>query len=317
MSRPLVFVFPGQSSRDPEMFARAALVDPDATTQALADFERLAGHPFDGTFETNTNVQLAVHLVTRIYRARVARAGLHAVASAGLSLGEYAHLIHIGALPEHAADTLIAARGRRYDAGPHGMMVAVTPADVGEIEAVLETVRAEHGIEPADLAISNFNSPRQLVIAGRSDAVEAAVVAIERDLFAITTVIEKRVPMHVGRFEPVATAFSEDLSRVPWRVPHATWWSNVRGGAIEDPTAASLVQGMRDHVARPVRWASIVDTIAARHPGAVVLEVGPARVLTGLLARGRHPEVVAMSLDTPNRPVDIDARIEEVRRACT
>lgn len=316
MSRPLVFLFPGQSSRDADMFTRARVVDPETT--ALADFERLAGRPFDGTFESNTDVQLAVHLVTRVHRQRLAREGLHPVASAGLSLGEYAHLIQIGALDEDDADTLIAARGRCYDAGPDGAMVAITPGALDEVEGVLAAVRTEHGIDAADLAVANHNSARQVVIAGSRCAVDLAVEALERDLFAMTKEIESRVPMHVDRFAPVANAFSVALAAISWKTPSTTWWSNVTGGPIEDPTRDTIVQTMRAHVHRRVRWAALLDALAEAHPRAVLLEVGPGRVLTGLHAKAcRRRDLVALALDGRGTEIDIDKKLQEVRDACT
>jgi [acyl-carrier-protein] S-malonyltransferase len=310
-------MFPGQSSRDAEMFARAATVDEGETERALADFERLAGRPFDGTFHHNSDVQIAVHLVTRVFRRGLASAGLRPVASAGLSLGEYAHLLQIEALTEDAADALIAARGRHYDAGPVGTMVAVTAADPAEVQAVLEGLRRRHDWSPDDLAISNYNSPRQVVIAGQADAVAEAAEIIERELYAVTTTIETRVPMHVGRLSPVARAFADDLAAVTWRRPRDTWWSNVTAEGCDCPDAAALIAGMTAHVDHPVRWAPLVDALVARHPGAVFVEVGPGRVLTGLLARGRwHPDVTAIALDDPRGKGRFSQRLEEVRDAC-
>ena len=315
MSRPLVFLFPGQSSRDADMFTRARAIDP--TTSALADFERLAGHPFNGSFANNADVQLAVHLVTRVHRQRLAREGIQPVASAGLSLGEYAHLIQIGALDEDSADALIAARGRCYDAGPDGAMVAVTPGALEEVEGVLAAVRSEHGIDSADLAVANHNSARQVVIAGSRFAVDLAVEALERELFAMTKEIESQVPMHVDRFEPVAAAFAESLATVRWKTPSATWWSNVTGGPIEDPTRDALVETMRAHVHRRVRWAALLDALAEAHPRAVLLEVGPGRVLTGLHAKAcKRRDLVAIALDGRGTEIDFDEKLQEVRDAC-
>jgi len=309
MSRPLVFLFPGQSSRDPDMFVRAQKLDPEAGARALADFERLAGRPFDGTFTSNTDVQLAVHLVTRVHRQRLAREGLRPVASAGLSLGEYAHLIQIGALDESDADRLIAARGRCYDAGPDGVMVAVTPGVLEDVETVLAAVRAEHDIDAADLAVANHNSARQVVIAGSRVGVDRAVDALERELFAMTKEIESRVPMHVDRFAPAAAELQASLEAVAWKTPTATWWSNVVGGPVEDPTRDTIVQTMQAHVHRRVRWAELIEAIAQAHPRAVLLEVGPGRVLTGLHARAcKRRDLVALALD--------HSELQEVRDAC-
>ena len=317
MSRPLVFLFPGQSSRDPNMFVRARAIDLNAVERALEDFERLVGRPFDGTFTTNTDVQLAVHLATRVHRRRLEQEGLQPVASAGLSLGEYAHLIQIGALPEDVADTVIATRGRCYDGGPHGAMVAVTPGALDEVERVLAAIHAEHGIDPADLGIANHNSTRQVVIAGSREAIDLAVEALERELFAMTKEIESRVPMHIDRFAPVAAAFGDALAAVPWQTPRATWWSNVAGGPIEDPNRETLVRTMKAHVHGRVRWAELLDALAEAHPGAVLLEVGPGRVLTGLHARAcKRRGLLALALDGHGTELDFDEKLKAVRHAC-
>ncbi len=317
MSRPLIFVFPGQSSCDPEMFARAAAVAPKAGARALADFRTLAGHPFDGTFSRNLDVQLAVHLTTRVWRECLLAEGLSPVASAGLSLGEYTHLVQIGALTQDASEVLVAARGRHYDTGPSGVMVAVTGPSATEVEASLATVRDRLGLERGELDISNINSPRQVVIAGRSDAVEVAVERLEDDLYAMTTVIESSIPMHVGRFSPVARAFAPDLLRAPWQPPHATWWSNVTGDAVADPNATTLAANMTDHVDHCARWFPLLAALLRRHPGAVLLEVGPGRVLTGLAARGRGAlDAKPLAIDNPHQPGQLSARLSEVARAC-
>ncbi len=311
MTRPLVFVFPGQSSCDPEMFVRAGRLDAEGARRAEDAFGRLAGHAFDGTFDRNLDIQLAVHLVTRVYADALAAAGVQAHASAGLSLGEYAHLQHIGALGPADADALVARRGRLYDDGPTGTMVAVTPGDATEVEAVLERVRQVHGIVAADLAISNFNSPRQVVIAGSPDAVALATEAIEAELLAMCTVIETRIPMHVARFDPVRDAFAPALAQVTWHPPMTTWWSNVEGGPIDEPTPTQLAETMAQHVSRPVRWHGLVQRLAARHRGAHWVEVGPGRVLTGLLSRGRFLDDARFTaLDDPR--VDVVTAVQEL-----
>lgn len=314
MTRPLVFLFPGQSSRDPEMFARLGQLAPEPARAALDRYERVLGRPFDGMFASNLEVQLAVHLATRAWREVSVAAGLVPVASAGLSLGEYAHLVEIGALDDDGALELVAARGRCYDAGPHGAMVVVQPVSADALEGVLAQVRAELGVGADDLAISNHNSPTQLVVAGRSDAVLRAAELAEEEFYAATTVIERRVPMHVGRFRPAADALRIHLERAAWSIPRATWWSNREGGPAPMADRAALVEGMYRHVYEPVRWRELVDALVAAHPDAVFVEIGPRSVATDLLARGRwHRSVTAIALDSARE--SLPRRIEEVHRA--
>lgn len=317
MSHPLIFVFPGQSSCDPKMFERASAAAPQAGARALADFESLAGHAFDGTFSSNLDVQLAVHLTTRVWRQCLLAEGLSPVASAGLSLGEYTHLVQIGALDQDAADALVAVRGRLYDEGPTGTMVAITGPSAAEVETALASIRKRLGLDDGELAVSNVNSVRQVVIAGRRDAVAVAVEFLEEELFAMTVVIESKIPMHVGRFSPVARAFAPALKRAPWQPPSATWWSNVAGDAIADPDADRLAGVMTDHVDHCVQWSALLTALVRRHPGAVLLEVGPGRVLTGLAARGRKAlESKPLAIDNPHQPGQLRARLLEVADAC-
>ena len=91
-------------------------------------------------------------------------------ASIGLSLGEYNHLLHIGALAFEDALRLVAARGAAYDQGPLGAMAAVFPVDEAAVLDAIERL-APVGI----VEIANFNSPSQFVLAGDRAAVDAVL----------------------------------------------------------------------------------------------------------------------------------------------
>ena len=60
--------------------------------------------------ETNRDVQIVVFLASQMYLAGLCAEGVDAVASMGLSLGEFSHLVHIGAL-DLAAEILILRQG--------------------------------------------------------------------------------------------------------------------------------------------------------------------------------------------------------------
>ena len=102
----LVFTFPGQSSRDPEMVARAFAMAPDAASAVFAEASDVLGrdvvrHYTEGKgsrFATNRDIQLGVFLVNHVHLRALEDAGVSAEHSLGLSLGEYNHVVHIGAL---------------------------------------------------------------------------------------------------------------------------------------------------------------------------------------------------------------------------
>lgn len=317
MSRPIIFLFPGQSSRDPEMFTRLHALSPVAAERALERLRRHGVHAAPIGFESNFEIQLAVFSAGLGYLELAREHGLTAAASAGMSLGEYLHLVHIEALSDAEATALVAARGRAYDQGPGGAMIALQPVDAVELEALVARTQAERGGDEPLVAVSNVNSPSQCVIAGRRDVVELAAQRAEEELFAVAHLIEQRIPMHMARFEPVADLVRPALEAVAWRPPTLAYWPNVAGAPRSDPSRTDFIEHLHRHVFQRVEWARTIDALIEQHPGAVFVEVGPRRVLSALFGRKWHPGVPCFPLDLMQ---DASAsafgrRLEEIRDA--
>jgi [acyl-carrier-protein] S-malonyltransferase len=317
LSAPLVLLFGGQSSRDAFMFDRLEAVDPRLGAAARARAERHAqGDPTD--FSSNRTIQVAVLAAVLGWRELLAERGLTSTASAGLSLGEYAHLVDIGALDAEDALALVARRGELYDAGPAGCMAAILPTPWEELAPLVERVAAAHG-GPEALAPAVFNSPTQTVVGGDAAAVEALIAAADEELYARGILIEARIPMHTPRFAPVAPAFRSVLERTRWAsAPRAHYWPNVTATATA-ATPATVVDHLTRHVLEPVLWRDTVDRLIARYPDAVFVEPGPGTVIRDLMARRWHPEVGTLALDDPEapaaeRPDRVAATLSEIAR---
>lgn len=282
-----VFMFPGQSSADEEMVARA--MDRDATAQAVADAARpvlgaaQASRYLNGgrvPLETNHDVQVSTFLTTQMHLAALQAAGLDASLSLGLSLGEYSHLVHIGALAFEDALALVDVRGRLYDESPHGLMVTVLGVTEEDITRVVEAAQP-HG----QLVISNYNTPTQHVVSGHASAVAWATTRLEEEHGAQTVLIEPRVPMHSPLMEDVASRFRPYLERARWQDASRPYWPNVRGEALASARPDDFVDCLTTHVSSPVRWRRSIEHIAAAHPDATFVEVGPGEVLHNMLGR--------------------------------
>src|SRR5262249_16659079 len=139
----LVYMFPGQNSRYPEMIDRLRTWDDcqrilnnasDVLGRDLSKHYR-AGNP--AMFSHNRDVQIGVFLTTYVLSRRLAQEGLHSDASLGLSLGEYNHLVEIGALSFEDALQVLEARGRAYQDGPRGLMISVFPVDADQVRQAL------------------------------------------------------------------------------------------------------------------------------------------------------------------------------------
>lgn len=297
----VAFLFPGQSSVSVDALTRARRAHPVAGEIAA----RAAGvlGPDDtaaylggeaARLATNRDVQIVVFLASQMYLHALAAEGVTAAASLGLSLGEYSHLVHIGALAFEDALALVSARGRCYDEAPPGIMVTVLGADR---EAVTAVVAEAAGRGCA--VVSNFNTPTQHVIAGEAEAVAWAAATLEEDHGAYTTVIEERVPMHSPLMAPVAEAFAAHLRAAPWQRPCARYLPNVSATPLAEATPSDFVAALTAHVSAPVLWDRSLDETAAAHPGAMFVEVGPGGVLHNMLGRSWKP-LRRARLDAPD-----------------
>ena len=281
-------MFPGQSSADPEMLGRACAMHPAAAgilerawpvlgPELASRFrESLEAVPLD----TNQDVQIAVFLTTQMHLAALEAAGVDATESMGLSLGEYSHLVHIGALGFEDALRLVVVRGALYNLAMPGLMVTVIGVDE---ESVAEVV-GEAGVH-GELVISNFNTPTQHVLAGGRGAVSWAAGQLEEVHGAVTVVIEERVPMHSPLMADVAEAFRPALAAASWRTPVRPYRANVLGRIAPEPTGADFESLLAAHVSQPVWWRPAVEQLAAEYPGAIFVEVGPGQVLHNMLGR--------------------------------
>lgn len=274
------------------MLAEAQAVWPEVTRDVMREAQAALSRDLSGWCvrvepTCNQDVQLAVFLTTHVHLAALRREGHDAPVSLGLSLGEYNHLVHIGALPFADALRLVSARGEAYDAGPRGAMAAVFPLSEEELRPLLA----------GDVEIANFNSPTQHVVAGRRVDVEATVDRVEEETYARAVVIERRCPMHVPRFAPASAALRPFLEAAPWTTPRRPYLPNVDAEPLEAPTPAQIVERLTRHVHQPVRWRASIDRVVALHGDVLFLEVGPGRVLTDLLRAPWREEPRARTSD--------------------
>jgi [acyl-carrier-protein] S-malonyltransferase len=289
--RPLVFMFPGQSSRDAKAIERLAAAS-SRCGEILANACDILGRDLrhhyrtdnPDIFRTNRDVQIGVFVANRLYAELLDECGVVSDLSLGLSLGEYNHVVEIGALSWNDALRLVDARGAAYDAGPEGAMAVLSPASEEDIRALLTRIRDVGFAE-----ISNHNSPTQFVIAGTREAVDAALAIAEDEFFLQGVVIESRIPMHCRLFAPVAEMFRPRLAQEAWRATPGPYIANVTAEIIDHPSAATFVDYLSRHVCEAVLWRQSIEAVAARYPESVFIEVGPRSVLFNLL----HPRWIA------------------------
>jgi [acyl-carrier-protein] S-malonyltransferase len=285
----LAWVFPGQGSQSVGMCAEIFAHSP-AAREVLTKADGALGEPLskliaEGPEEALTltaNTQPAIVTVSCAVLAAIREAtpGLPAPAfAAGHSLGEYSALVAAGAMQFADAVRLVRLRGRAMqDAVPpgEGAMSAVMGLDPAAVEDVCARAAQGEVVAPA-----NFNAPGQVVIAGHAGAVARAgeLVAAAKGR-AIP--LKVSAPFHCALMAPAARALATELDRVTLGPLAFPVIANVDALPNTDPGRVKdlLVR----QVDGPVRWAATVELMA--NEGVThVLEIGPGKVLAGLIKR--------------------------------
>jgi [acyl-carrier-protein] S-malonyltransferase len=271
----IVYMFPGQNSRYPEMIERLRKLS--VCDRILQDASDILGRDIRShyraanaqMFSHNRDVQLGVFLATYILGEWLAAEGIRPDASLGLSLGEYNHLVDIGALSFASALRLLDARGSAYENGPRGLMMSVFPCDREQVIRALGN-RADISIEL---------SSKHFVIGGETAAVQAAGALLEEEAFAEARVIDSHLPMHSRLFRTTADAFLDALEETSWMPARKPYLPNVDGEFVIDARPADFVDRLYRHVFNTVQWARSITAIVKRFPDAAFVEVGPGHIL--------------------------------------
>ena len=283
----VAFLFPGQGSQEVGM-GRALAESSPAAAAVWAEADAALAFPlsklcFDGPAEDlamTANTQPAVLTASVAAAAALAERGVTPGLVAGHSLGEYTALVVAGALRFAEAVRLVRRRGE--------FMQEAVPVGTGAMAALLgvELATAEQVCAEAAqgevVGVANINSPGQIVIAGHRSAVERAVAAAAARGGRKSVLLPVSAPFHCALMKPAADRLAAELERVAVSDPRIPVIRNVDGRVTR--AADEVKPFLLQQVASPVRWTDCVERLA-REGATGFLEVGPGRVLTGLLKR--------------------------------
>jgi [acyl-carrier-protein] S-malonyltransferase len=285
-------VFPGQGSQTVGM-GRALAVSSPAAAAVFAEADAALDEPisrlaWDGPGEDldrTENAQPALLATSIAYlaalRERWSAGGLDvppAAFAAGHSMGQYSAFVAAGVISLADGVRLVRERGRRMQAsgaGRDGAMAAIIGLDDSHLAELVER-SAAHGI----FGVANRNAPGQVVVSGERPAIDAAAV-IARELGARKAIV---LPVSVAAHSPLmaeaAADMREILAAVAFNDPSLPVLANADAHPLLDAEAcrAELV----DHLTAGVDWVAAVERMAAAGV-TTFIEVGPGRVLTGLI----------------------------------
>jgi [acyl-carrier-protein] S-malonyltransferase len=281
------FIFPGQGSQYVGMgkefydhFRVAKEVFEEADDTLRFSISSLCFQGPEEELRMTENTQPAI-LTTSIAILKVLQTekGINPKFTAGHSLGEYSALVASGALTFAEAVQTVRLRGKfMQEAVPvgEGAMAAILGMEREEVERLCDEAAAGEVLSPA-----NFNCPGQIVIAGHSKAVQRAIERVKQD-GKRAVLLPVSAPFHSPLMKPAGERLEKALEEISVKELNVPVVTNVEAeiNTSKDRVKPLLVA----QVSSPVRWEESMRKMI-KEGIEKVLEIGPGKVLSGLMKR--------------------------------
>jgi [acyl-carrier-protein] S-malonyltransferase len=246
--------------------------------------EKISALCFEGpeaalTLTRNTQPAIVTTSVAILAALRARTALPLPVSAAGHSLGEYSALVASGALSLEDAVRIVRLRGEAMQeavpagAGAMAAVMGLPPDKLGAI--------CEEAAQGEVVSAANYNAPGQIVIAGHAAAVQrASKLVAERQGKAIP--LKVSAPFHCSLMAPAAAKLAARLETVAVAPLAFPVLANVDARPNQEVRRVKELLVLQvDH---PVRWEESVRAMA--ESGVThILEIGPGKVLAGLVRR--------------------------------
>jgi len=212
--------------------------------------------------------------------------------TAGLSLGEYTALYAAGVISFEDALVLVQKRGQAMQAAAdatNGAMVSIIGLDEERVRQLCADAGELQLLEPV-----NFNCPGQIVISGSKRACKRAKELAPKYGAIKAVRLEVAGAFHTEMMAGASDALKEALSNCRIADPSDTKTiANIDAEYYQ--TAEKIAQGLAKQLIQPILWQKCMERLLADGVEKFY-EIGPGRVLTGLMRRiSRRTEVVNIS----------------------
>ncbi len=313
LSEKTAFLFPGQGSQAIGMLA-AASQDYASVGQTFSEASDVLGYDMWDLVQQGEQEQLNLTETTQpvlltasvaLWRSWRAAGGAIPKLMAGHSLGEFSALVCAGAISFPDAVRLVQQRGAfMQSAVPvgEGAMAAIIGLEDAAINEACTRAATESG---AVVAAVNYNSPGQVVIAGKTHAVDLAIEYCKAAGARRALPLPVSAPFHTVLMQPAGEKLQAALAGIHVSAPEIPVVHNVHAQTESDPV--KIRQLLVQQLYSPVQWTSCIGAISGAGVSRLV-ECGPGKVLSGLNRR------IDKSLEsfTIEQPADMNSTLQAI-----
>ena len=205
--------------------------------------------------------------------------GIHPVATAGHSLGELSALCLAGVYSLEDGFRIVNMRARCMDnaAGMH-----MDPGVMAAVDAPLDLLKELIQGREEDVHISNINSPSQVVLSGKTEAVRNFADGLKKMGYR-ATLLRVSMAFHSPIMRVIHDELEEFIAPIKFHPPQIPVISNTTMAPYpSDPGEIRRI--LMAHLESPVHWMNNVQTLWNDYGVRLFVEVGPGDILSNLIA---------------------------------
>lgn len=302
MSESIAVLFPGQGSQYVGMGAGFSNGKYPQVDSLLKKANEILGYDLVSILKAGPEEKLKNTAITQpaIYTVSLATYQLlqdkdiMPIAYAGHSIGEYAAVVASGAISFEEGLQLVKIRGSLMEEASKdnpGAMAAIIGLNKDDVNDICREAGALGICEPV-----NYNCPGQIVIAGLNRAVNEAVTMAQAKGAKRAIRLNVQGPFHSSLMSEASKKLAVELAKVKFRDVDIPVVSNY--DAKPATSGEAIKNNLVLQMAHPVLWEQTIHELISMGVE-VFIEIGPGRVLSGLVKR-IHDKCVALNVDEPS-----------------
>ncbi len=283
---PLALVFPGQGTHyagmGRELYESFPVIKEEMDrAAAVADFDLLylLFHDQEENLHKTRWQQPALFVLEYAMARYLTTLGLRPVAMAGHSLGELTALCLAGVYSLEDGFGIVNQRALCMDKAAG--LQDVDPGVMAAVDAPLSLLREMIQGGAGDVHVSNINSPLQIVVSGKTEAVHAFCTRLKERGYR-ATLLRVSMAFHSPIMRVIRAELEAYVAAIPFQSPRIPVISNTTMAPYpSDPGEIRRI--LMAHLESPVHWMQNVQTLWHDFGVRLFVEVGPGDIVSSFI----------------------------------